>query len=163
MPEAQQHTQKRNLSSAWTFSAKFVFPAVWITVFGLGTILLWIGGFHDRNNALPSPQLKFALPVMWVLGSTFMFWASTGLKRVHVDERQLHISNYVREICVPFTAVTDVKQNRWINYRPITIYFRDTTEFGDRATFMPKRRFDFRFWRNDPVVSELKQLAELTG
>jgi hypothetical protein len=155
--------EKRTLSSAWTFSAKFVFPVVWISGFGLGTILLWLGGFHDRNNAVPPPQLKFVFLVVWVLGSIFIFWASAGLKRVRIDERHLQVSNYVREICIPFTAIIDVKQNRWINSRPITIYFRDTTELGDRATFMPKQRFRIKFWRTDPVVNELKQLAGLTG
>jgi hypothetical protein len=45
--------------------------------------------------------------------------------------------------------------------RPITIYFRHVTEFGDRVTFMPKRRIAIRFWRVDPVVAKLKQLAGL--
>ncbi|HEX7577580.1 MAG TPA: hypothetical protein VF430_06040, partial [Verrucomicrobiae bacterium] len=58
-------------------------------------------------------------------------------------------------------AIVDVRQNRWLNSRPITIYFRDATEFGDKATFIPKQRI--RFWRIDPVVEELKQLAGLTG
>jgi hypothetical protein len=154
---------ERILSSAWTFSAKFIFPAVWISGFGLVTIFLWLGGLHDRNNALPPPQLKFVFLVVWVLGSTFIFWASAGLKRVRIDERHLYVSNYVREICIPFTAIIDVKQNRWINSRPITIYFSANTEFGDRATFMPKQRLRINFWRTDPVVNELKQLAGLTG
>jgi hypothetical protein len=153
----------RTLSSAWTFSAKFVFPAVWVSGFGFGTILLWLDVLHDKNNALPPPQLKFVFLVAWVLGSTFIFWASTGLKRVRIDEHHLQVSNYVRDICIPFTAIIDVRQNRWINSRPITIYFRDATEFGDRATFMPKQRFRIKFWRIDPVVDELKQLAGLTG
>jgi hypothetical protein len=153
---------ERNLSSAWTFSAKFVFPAVWISGFGLGTILLWLGGFHDKNNAMPPPQIKFVFLGAWVLGSIFIVWANAGLKRMRIDERQLHVSNYVREICIPFSAIIDVKQNRWLKSRPITIYFRDTTEFGDKATFMPKQRFRIKFWRIDPVVNELKQLAGLS-
>ena len=157
------HPPTRDLSSAWTFSAKFVFPAVWISGFGLGTILIWLGGFHDGNDASSPPQLKFVFLAVWVLGSTFIVWASAGLKRVRIDDRHLQVSNYVREICIPFTAIIDVKQNRWINSRPITIYFRDVTAFGDRATFLPKRRFRIKFWRIDPVVDELKQLAELTG
>jgi hypothetical protein len=155
--------QKRTLSSAWTFSAKFVFPAVWISGFGLGTILLWFGGFHDRNNALPPPQMKFAFLAVWVLGSTLIVLINAGLKRVRIDEFHLYVSNYVQEICIPFTSIIDVKQNRWISSRPITIYFRDTTELGDKATFMPKRHFRIRFWRIDPVVDELKQLAGLAG
>jgi hypothetical protein len=110
------------LSSAWTFPAKFVFPAVWIAGFGLATILLWFGGMHDRNNALPPPQVKFVFLGMWVLGSTFILWVNAGLKRVRIDGRQLLVSNYVREIRIPFSAITDVRQNRWLNSRPITIY-----------------------------------------
>ena len=155
--------QKRTLSSAWTFSAKFVFPAVWISGFGLGTILLWVGGFHDRNNAMPPPQMKFMFLAVWTLGSTFILWASAALKRVRIDERQLYVSNYVQEICIPFNSIIEVKQNRWLNSRPITIYFRDATEFGDNATFIPKRRIFVQFWRVDPVVNELKQLAGLAG
>jgi hypothetical protein len=93
---------ERNLSSAWTFWTKFVFPAVWISGFGTGTILLWLGRFHGRNNALPPPQEKFLFLAMWILGSTFILWASAGLKRVRIDERQLYVSNYVKEIHIPF-------------------------------------------------------------
>jgi hypothetical protein len=145
-----------DLSSAWTFSAKFVFPAVWISGFGLGTILPWLGGLRDGNIAL-SPLFL----LVWILGSTFILWASAGLKRVRTDGRQLLVSNYVREIRIPFSAIMDVRQNRWLNTRPITIYFRDATEFGDRATFIPKWRIRIQFWRTDPVVEELKQLAGL--
>ena len=153
--------QERVLSSAWTFWAKFVLPSVWILGFGLGTILLWSGDLIDAINAMPPPQTRFVFLAVWLLGTTFILWANAGLKRVRMDERQLHVSNYVREIHIPFSAITDVRQNRWLNSRPITIHFRDVTGFGDKVTFMPKQRI--QFWRVDPIVSELKQLAGLTG
>ena len=126
---------------------KYVFPVVWISGFGSATILT------------PAPQNKIVFLVAWSLGTTLILWANAGLKRVRIDERQLHVSNYSREICVPFSAITDVKQNRWINSRPITIHFRDATQFGDQVTFMPKQRI--QFWSVDPVVNELKRLAGL--
>jgi hypothetical protein len=73
--------------------------------------------------------------VVWIAGTTSILWAYADLKRVRMDERQLYVSNYFREICVPFSAITDVKQNRWINSRPITIYFRDATQFELDGTF----------------------------
>jgi hypothetical protein len=152
---------ERSLSSAYTFWFKFVLPAGWIFGFGFGAIQLWFGVLHDRNNAMPPPEMKFVFAGIWILGSVFSLWAGAALKRVRIGEGRLHISNYVREICVPFSAIMDVQQNRWINFRPITIYFRDATEFGDKATFMPKPRFSFKFWRVDPVVDELRQLAGL--
>jgi hypothetical protein len=154
--------KERTLSSALTFWAKFLFPAVWISGFGLGTTVLWLGDLVDKNHATAPPQMKFAFLAGWILGTTFILWTSAGLKRVRMDERQLYVSNYFREIDVHFSAIADVKQNRWINSRPITIYFRDATEFGDKATFMPKQRIQFQLWRTDPIVNELRQLAGLT-
>ena len=153
--------RKRDLSSAWSFPYKFVFPIFWISVFGLGTVFLWLDAFHGKNNELPPPTMKFAFLGVWIIGSAFILWGCAGLKRVRVDERQLFVSNYLREISIPFSAVRDVRQNRWLNTRPITIYFRHVTEFGDRATFVPKWHIAIRFWRVDPVVDELKQLAGL--
>jgi hypothetical protein len=153
--------RKSDLSSAWTFSAKFIFPVLWISGFGLVTVSLWLDAFHGRNNELPPSAMKFMFFGVWIIGAAFILWACAGLKRVRADERQLFVSNYLREICIPFSAVRDVRQNRWLNIRPITIYFRDVTEFGDRATFMPKLRVAIRFWRPDPVLDELKQLAGL--
>jgi|SRR5665213_3216230 len=154
--------KERTLSSAWTFWTKFLLPVVWISAFGFGAILHLSSALIDRNHA--APQDKFVFLGVWILGSAFILWTGVRLKRVRMDERQLHVSNYFREIAVPFSAITDVKQNRWINIRPITIYFRDATELGDKATFMPKQRIQFQFWRMDmdPVVNELRQLAGLT-
>ncbi len=155
--------QERTLSSAWTFWMKFVFPAIWISGFGIVAILISFGGLNDRSNTMPPPQTKFVFLGTWILVTTLVLRISAGLKRVRMDDRQLYVSNYIREISVPFSEITDVRQNRWINSRPITIYFRDATEFGGKATFMPKWRMQLLFWRTDPVVSELRQLAGLAG
>jgi hypothetical protein len=143
--------QERTLSSAWTFWTKFLFPAIWIFAFGYVTFV-WSGG---------SPQTKLVFLVVWIAGATSILWVYAGLKRVRLDERQLYVSNYIQEIHIPFSAITEVKQNRWINSRPITIYFRDATQFGDKVTFMPKQRI--QIWSVDPVVNELKQLAGLVA
>ena len=129
--------QQRTLSSEWTFWMKFVFPPVWVLSFGIVAILLSFGGLNGRGNAMPPPQMKFAFLGAWILGTTLILWFSAGLKRVRMDERHLYVSNYFREISVPFGEIIDVRQNRWLNSRPVTIYFRDATEFGGKATFMP--------------------------
>jgi hypothetical protein len=99
--------QERTLSSAWTFWMKFLVPAIWILAFGYVTFL-WSGG---------TPQTKFVFLVVWIVGTTSILWVYAGLKRVRVDERQLYVSNYIEEIHIPFSAITEVKQNRWINPR----------------------------------------------
>jgi hypothetical protein len=153
---------QRRLSSAWTFYFKFVFPVLWMS--GFGTVIAFFDAFdafHGRNGELPPPAIKFVFLGAWIAGAVFYFWACRGLKRVRVDAVHLFVSNYLKEVSIPFGAVREVRQNRWVNFRPITIYFRDATDFGDRATFIPKRRAAIRFWRVDPIVDELRRLAGL--
>jgi hypothetical protein len=146
------------LSSAWTFSTKVVLPVVWISVIGLVTLQLSLDVVHGKAN-LPPAQMKFIFSGVWIFGAIFILWTSAGLKRVRIDSQQLYVSNYLREISIPFHEITDVTQNRWINVRPVTVYFREATVFGSKITFMPKR--ELLFWRKSPVVSELKELAGL--
>ena len=147
--------QERTLSSDWTPWVKFVFPVVWIVGFGLGSAALWSGAAKDT---IPPPLGFFAT---WIAGTAFILWASVGLKRIRADDRQLYVSNYRRETSVPFSAIADVKQNRWLSTKPITIHFKEATEFGDKVTFMPKQRF--AFWSDDPTVGELRKLAGLAN
>jgi hypothetical protein len=58
---------------------------------------------------MPPPQMKFVFLGAWILGTTFILWASAGLKRLRMDERQLYVLNYFQEIYIPFSAITDVK------------------------------------------------------
>jgi hypothetical protein len=147
--------QEITLSSAWTLWMKVIFPVVWILVFGLAGVSLWLGAAPD---AAPPPVGFFAA---WIAGTAFILWANLGLKRIRVDDRQLHVSNYFREVSVPFNAIADVRQNRWLSTKPITIHFKDPTGFGDKVTFMPKQRF--AFWSKDPTVSEIRKLAGLAN
>ncbi len=162
--------ESRELSSAWTFVTKFIFPVIWIGAFGWAALSFWFGpgalpawlGIPSAGKGNPPPpEMKFIFLGVWIVGSVFILRISVGLKRVSVDARQLLVSNYRQEISVPFNAILDVRQNRWVNLRPVTIYLREATEFGDRIIFMPKQRMTFRTWRVDPVVDELKQLAGL--
>ena len=78
---------------------------------------------------------------------------------MRVKDGRIYISNYMREIAVPPTAIKSVSVNRWINTHPVTISFRNMTAFGDKVTFIPTWRF-FQ-WRRHPVVDELRQMAGL--
>lgn len=88
-----------------------------------------------------------------------MYWLSAGLKVVDADDKALYITNYLKEISVPFSNVRDVRELR-LRGHPVTIHFKEKTEFGGKITFLPKMRF-FDFARSHPVVAELKQLANI--
>ncbi len=151
----------RTISSKLTFITKFVFPTFWITLFGFGTFAMWAGQLTDRQGAPPPIEIKFVFLAVFVAGSLFILWTCVRLKEVRVDDRLIYVSNYLKEISVPVDTIADITENRWINYRPVTIHFRCDTEFGNKITFMPKRGL-IAPWRSHPVVGELQRLAGIS-
>jgi hypothetical protein len=83
----------------------------------------------------------------------------------------IYISNYLKEISLPLSAIADVTENGLIHIfhsDPITVRFRRNTEFGEKITFVPvtsKRSLDFDpfGWTSHLVVDELRQLARRSG
>jgi hypothetical protein len=150
--------EPRTLSSAQTFIAKFVFPVVWISMFGIGTLSMWLGASRSAGGGTSSDDPRLGFLVAWVLGTLFILATCAGLKRVRVDANYIYVSNYVREVQVPIGNIREVTENRLSNIHPIAVSFRDSTEFGIRIKFMPKARW-CGLWSAHPVVAELKELA----
>src|SRR5579863_1205949 len=137
---------------------KFVFPVVWISGFGFGTALLFLG--VDRaGRRPPPPDLKWAFLAGLVVGSIFIYWWCVRLMRVVMTDRELRISNYRREIVVPLSDVDQVTENRWVNSHPVTVQFVRRTDFGHRIVFMPKGR-PFALFSSHPIVAELRAAIE---
>jgi hypothetical protein len=139
---------------------KFIFPPLWSGGFGAGTIALFLGAFHGQNDAPAPDWMKWQFLAMWIAGSAFIWWGCVRLKKVQVDDSALYVTNYLKEICIPFDQVRSVTENAWINIHPITIHFHESTPFGDRIVFMPMRRWYWP-WRSHPIVVELRGLAQL--
>lgn len=149
----------RTISSAQTFIMKFLFPVVWISGFGIGTLLLFLGGFHGRDNSAPPDSMKWEFLAAWVAGSAFIWWGCARLKKVQISSDAIIVSNFLKELCIPFSEIIDVTENRWINIHPVTIHLRSDTCFGSRIMFMPTRRLFG--WGRHPILGELRTLANL--
>ena len=134
----------RVISSAQTFINKFILPFV---VVGVLTYGLSLAG----NRVLPI----FA-PV-GVLVAASNYWFYVRLKRVAIDSEGLVISNYVREVRVPWRDVIKVTGNRWKKTHQVTITFDHDIGFGTSIVFMPKFRF---LWpgQEHPIAQELRDL-----
>jgi hypothetical protein len=151
--------QRKTLSSSQTLFAKFIFPTFWIATFGGVTLSLWFGAFKT-SGGVAEPFMKWLFLLFWVIGSGFIGSVAMRIKRVRVDAAELHVSNYFKEISVPFAQIEKVTEIRWINWHPVTLKFRAATAFGSSVTFLPKMR-PFGFWSTHPVVAELNRLAGL--
>ena len=126
-------------------------------MFGAGTVGLFLGTFHGRADSPALDSTRWQFLTAWVAGSAFILWACGRLKRVRVDDSGLLVSNYLKEVRIPFDDIRAVTENRWLNIHPVTIIFRRCTPFGDHIVFMPRLRFFS--WRSHPVVNELRKLA----
>ena len=132
---------------------KFIFPSLWITGFGAGAIAVFLAAAPPYRGR----DFLFA----WAAGSLFIWWACARLKKVRIDGSNLYVSNYLREICVPADAVSDITENRWLNIHPVTIHFRHDTPFGRSIVFMPKSRLIP--FLSHPIVKELRELSVSTS
>jgi hypothetical protein len=147
---------ERTISSDLTFVWKLVFPTIWITPCVIGTLVLFLGDSGGNENDSPSKWTAFAIATVAIV----LIWRfCVSLKRVRIGAKVIIISNYIKEIRVPFDEIVNVTENRWFNIHPVTIYFRNRTAFGHRIIFMPKQR-GFS-WQKHPIVRELRALAHL--
>jgi hypothetical protein len=149
---------KRQISSKITFISKIGVPS--FVLFGWATAIFALLFDSSKDGQLPIPlPVKILFPAIFFVIFAVLFWLSMRLKAVSIDDNFLYISNYLKEVSVPFSNVRDITELR-LRGHPVTIHFKEKTEFGSKITFLPKMRF-FNFASSHPVVSELKELAKI--
>ena len=139
----------RPLSSLLTFTSKFIVPALWP--------LLWVFIPRLFPEVYDYPNVVALMIGFWFTGSVRIYWEALKLKRVRVDDGYLYVSNYLKEISIPLSEISEVRSNGWPSHQHVRIQLRSPSEFGDKIFFMPTQRF-FRAGFH-PVISELRNLS----
>lgn len=119
-----------------TLLNKLVLPGVWL-VFLVG-IVLWT--LLKLGRISIASDFRFFVAVV-LLGTAFMLWMSARLERVGYVGRELIVSNYRREIRIPFDHIEAVEPVWWYRRRMVRIRFRYDTAFGQVVYYMPKWGF----------------------
>ena len=140
----------QRLSSLLTFTHKFVFPTIWLGGFGLGTALLVIDPPRDG----PSPLLFVAA---LIVGAAMFFRWGFSLKKVTAAEGGLVVSNYRRKVFVSYGQISSVRENKWINSRPISVELRSPTALGSSFVFVPY--WALVLWSDHPLATFLREQA----
>ena len=93
-----------------------------------------------------------------VVAAWSVYWYYVRLKKVAIDSNGLVISNYAREVRVPWRDILQVSGNRWVNTHQVTIAFDRYIGFATSIVFMPKVRF---LWpgQQHPIAQEPKNSA----
>jgi hypothetical protein len=149
----------RTLSSPGNFFWTRLFPAVWITGFGIGALWLSVSPKTMPWNGVPGAAPPWAGPVLllgWLGGTAFLLLLSWGLKRVRLSASTLLISNYRREVAIPLAEVASVRQRLFPHFGSITVEFRSETPFGRAVTFIPGGRTARWFGEEGEVIQELR-------
>lgn len=85
-----------------------------------------------------------------------MAFEAFKLKAIWIDEENLYISNYFKEIVVPFNQITSIQETNFGNRKAIRINFRSKSEFSDKVKFLPK--FHLAFFKTHPIIDELNKI-----
>ena len=141
----------KTISSSATFFVKRVFPIVWITVWGAITVTTFlIAPLDPSTNNLQWGALTAAL-----ITSSAIIWLSLTAKVVQMNGSHLYVSNYRREIQIPFSDVERVTETFFFGPKLITVILKSPTEFGTRIRFLPEDIL-FDAFRSHPIVKELR-------
>lgn len=149
------------ISSRLTFVMKFIFPFVFISGFGVGTLSIWLDQMHYKNGDLLPLEDKWKFLAAWIFGTTYILWNCVGLKKVRMDSTHLYVSNFRKEVAIPFVDVVDINEHRWFNL-PSTIHFRAPIEFGQSIKFLHPDSF-IPFYYFPGSHSAVKDLKERVG
>ena len=98
----------------------------------------------------------FFFPLI-VMVAVSIYWYYVRIKKVSMDADGLVVSNFLREIRVPWRDIVQVTGSRWVSTRQITITLDRDLGFGTSIIFMPKARI---LWpgQEHPAAQQLRDL-----
>jgi hypothetical protein len=131
---------------------------MWIVGFGLATILICLGGLVNQSGQAAALVTKLLFLAVWLGISPLLIAWGEPLMRVRLDEDYLYLSDWRREVRIPFHQISSVAQDGRANAQ-IFIRLKAPCVFGEKITFQPRR--ELVFWLEHPIVGELRRRAGL--
>jgi len=143
---------RRIVSSKMTLALK-ILPLCLIVVWLLSTLNLYI-------RYLDGDSFLWLIAPLLIAVSIFYAWEFIQFKKISVDDKFLYVSNYLKEIRIPFENIDAVVEQSWkgVTY-PIDISLNSRSEIGSTIRFMPEVRFGHSVEDSSSVIDELKRLA----
>lgn len=144
---------ERLLSSRLTYFYKWIFPPVWIITFGFFTYLVWAGSCYTYGIT------KWLILICLIGCSFYLFWFSSRLKKVKLQDEYLIVSDYISEELVPLAQIVEVKETRLWNPKLIKLSLARPGRWGNEIVFIAPVGFYF-VWSNHPLVEELRNIIK---
>jgi hypothetical protein len=145
----------RQISSSLTAFHKFFLPGIFI----LSLVNLGIMALRGDSFAVPPDMPFWLLPLIAIAFLLSSVWMSWPLKIVKIDDNNLYVSNYQKELTIPIAEISKVTEFIFSEPRRITIHLKTSTDFGQKIVFLGTYRF-FAFFTPHPIVAELRKLIK---
>ena len=140
---------KQVISSSVTAFYKYVFPALWLGLFGYVALKALMSSGGDAS--------RWVFVLFWLAGMVFTIWLGLRLKIVSADARFIYASGYWREARIPLSDIASVEESSGLKPKQITLRLRAPSAIGQKVVFIPELRA-FETWRvNHPIVAELNR------
>ena len=149
---------RRTLSSPLTFFWEFAATPLLAGGYVWVMAARWSDGWKHRDGT-PASAATMALVIVCLITTVAcLVWLSARLKSVAVDDTALYVSNYVTEIQVPLSEVTDVRECGTLRWFFVEIDLRHPTAFGHHIDFRSMLCF---YWSGlHPTVKELQERCQ---
>jgi len=147
----------QSISSGFTLFWKLVLPVMWIAFFGTfaGFIVLSEDGAYLASGGVVTPELVRIIAFAFLLfGILFFYFLFMRLKRVDADENFLYVTNYFKTRRYPYHNIEKMKANRYLIFKPVTVYFKEAGVFGKKITFLSGKGF-YEFLAQHPTIADL--------
>jgi hypothetical protein len=118
------------LSNRLTFFHKLVFPTLWLAGWGAVTVVF-----------APERGLFLPFAAAWIVAALLLRATSLRLKTVVATRDGLVVGNFRREVLVPYEQIADVRENKLVGGRLVTVELRSEGAFGSRFVFVPYTAF----------------------
>lgn len=159
----------RTISIRATPLLKFVLSPLGLAAATYAIWIIWSRPERVLGDYEPAIRLILQIVLLALLaaGAVVVVAYVIPLKRVRLQAEGLAVSNYRREIMVPFSEIAGVRQHSLPTFRLVTIRLRNDGGLGRRVIFMPAVPVRTAFWRSDygkedDIVGELRSLAGLS-
>ena len=142
------------ISTRLTFVQKVLTPFFFPVV---AALLWWTGYWQGMYEFLGIFVIVGLIaPIVWYV------FAVLPVKTVGIDDDNLYVSNFLREITIPIADIESVTDLKLTEPRRVTIRLTKPSEFGSTIVFLAKCRWyagiDARVDAH-PIVDELNRLA----
>lgn len=115
-----------------TFLYQKVFPTLWITGLGIGTLTVW---FIDGASG-GDPSVKYVFPFLWIAGSAIIFWFTGQIYSVQRQGDCLVVWRFFKQHEIPLDMMDEVTETRFWSPKLIKIRFKAMPGVPEQIKFI---------------------------